>query len=128
MRADCSKKFRAKIYKKFPRVSESSSNTTMSEISLERKFFKACSICFKENHKCDVLASEHRPSCIRQDQLVPILKKLRNCFMYYLRVVIILLSTGLCKSAFSTCCFGKTKFSSFYVLVFRVSVSLAFNF
>ena len=29
------------------------------------------------------------------------------CFMYYLRVVIILFSTGLYKSAFSTYTFGK---------------------
>ena len=49
-------------------------------------------------------------------------------FMYYSCVVIILFSTGLYKSAFSTCSFGKTRFSSFCVLVFRVSVSLAFNF
>ena len=49
-------------------------------------------------------------------------------FMYYFRVVIILFSTGLYKSAFSTYDFGKTSFSSFYVLVFRVSVSLGFNF
>ena len=43
-------------------------------------------------------------------------------------MVIILFSTGLYKSAFSTYSFGKTRFSSFCVLVFRVSVSLAFNF
>ena len=49
-------------------------------------------------------------------------------FMYYSRVVIILLSTGLYKSAFSTYSFAKTRFSSFCALVFRVSVSLAFNF
>ena len=34
-------------------------------------------------------------------------------FMYYSRVVIILFSEGLCKSAFSTCSYGKTRFSSF---------------
>ena len=44
-------------------------------------------------------------------------------FMYCSRVVIILFSTSLCKSAFSTCPFDKTRFSSFWV-----SVSLAFNF
>ena len=55
-------------------------------------------------------------------------------FMYYFRVVIILFSTGLYKSAFSTHDIGKTNFSSFWcfgvfgVLVFRVSVSLRFNF
>ena len=49
-------------------------------------------------------------------------------FMYYLCVVIILFSTDLYKPAFSTCDFGKTSFSSFCVLVFRVSVSLGFNF
>ena len=49
-------------------------------------------------------------------------------FMYYSRVVIILFSTGLYKSAFSTYSFGKTRFSSFCVLVFRVSASFAFNF
>ena len=49
-------------------------------------------------------------------------------FMFYFRVVIILFSTGLYKSAFSTYDFGKTSFSSFCVLVFRVSVSLGFNF
>ena len=49
--------------------------------------------------------------------------------MNYSRVVIILFSTGsLLKSAFSTYPFGKTRFSSFYVLVFRVSVSLCFCF
>ena len=47
-------------------------------------------------------------------------------FMHYSRVVIILFSTGLYKSAFSTYSFGKTRFSFFYVLVFRVSVSLCF--
>ena len=36
-------------------------------------------------------------------------------------------STGWYKSAFSTYLFSKTRFSSFCVLVFRVSVSLAFN-
>ena len=49
-------------------------------------------------------------------------------FMYYIRVVIILLSTGLYKSAFLTYDFGKTSFSSFCVLYFRVSVSFGFNF
>ena len=49
-------------------------------------------------------------------------------FMYYLRVVIILFSTGLYKLAFPTCSFGKTRFSSLCVLVFRISVSLPFNF
>ena len=53
------------------------------------------------------------------------LKELRNCIMH---VVIILFSAGLYKSAFSTYSFGKTRFSSFCVLVFRVSVSLTFNF
>ena len=48
--------------------------------------------------------------------------------MYYFRVVIILLGTGLYESAFSTYDFGKTSFSSGCVLVFRVSVSLDFNF
>ena len=48
--------------------------------------------------------------------------------MYYFRVVIILFSTGLYKSAFSTYDFGKTSFLSFFVLVFGVSVSLGFNF
>ena len=49
-------------------------------------------------------------------------------FMYYLREVTILFSTGLYKSAFFTYSFGKTRFSYFCVLVFRVSVPLAFNF
>ena len=49
-------------------------------------------------------------------------------FMYYSRVVISLFSTGLYKSAFSTCSFGKTRFLSFCILGFRLSVSLAFNF
>ena len=44
-------------------------------------------------------------------------------FMYYLCVVIILFSTGLYISAFSTYSFG-----TFCVIVFHVSVSLAFNF
>ena len=52
----------------------------------------------------------------------------KSYFMYYLRVLIILFSTGLYRSAFSTCSFGKTRFSSFCVLGFRVSVYLAFNF
>ena len=46
--------------------------------------------------------------------------------MNYSRVVIILFSTGLQESAFSIYSFGKTRFSSFYVLVFRVSVCLCF--
>ena len=49
-------------------------------------------------------------------------------FIHYLRVVIILFSTGLYKSTFSTYSFGKTRFLSFCVLVFGVSVSLAFSF
>ena len=49
-------------------------------------------------------------------------------FMYHSRVVIVLFSARLYKSAFSTYSFGKTSFSSFYVLVFRVPASLAFNF
>ena len=49
-------------------------------------------------------------------------------FVYYLHVVIIFFSTGLCKSAFSTYSFSRTWVSSFCVLVFCVSVSLAFNF
>ena len=48
--------------------------------------------------------------------------------MYYSRVVIILFSAGLYKSAFSTYSFDKTSFSSFCVLAFRLSVSLAFIF
>ena len=49
------------------------------------------------------------------------------CFMHYSRAVIILFSMGLDKSAFSTYSLGKTTFR-LCVLVFRVSVSLAFNF
>ena len=49
-------------------------------------------------------------------------------FMYYSPVVIILFSTGLYKSVFSTYSFGKTSFSNFCVLIFRVSVPSAFNF
>ena len=45
-------------------------------------------------------------------------------FMNYSRVVIILFGTG----TFSTYSFGKTRFSSFYILVFCVSVSLCFCF
>ena len=57
---------------------------------------------------------------------IPALKELRNCII---RVWSLFYShTGLYKSAFSTYSFGKTRFSSFCVLVFRVSVSLAFNF
>ena len=48
--------------------------------------------------------------------------------MYYSSVVIILFGKGLYKPAFSTYSFGKTRFSSSCVLVFRVFVSLAFNF
>ena len=43
--------------------------------------------------------------------------------MYCIRVVIILLRTGLYKSAFPTYYFGKTSFSSIFVLVFRVYIS-----
>ena len=50
------------------------------------------------------------------------------CFMHHLRVVITLFSTGLYKSAFYTYSFGRIRFSSFCVLVFRVSVCLAFRF
>ena len=49
-------------------------------------------------------------------------------FVCYLRVVIILFSADLDKSVFSTYSFGKTRFSSFCVAIYRVSVSLAFNF
>ena len=49
-------------------------------------------------------------------------------FMYYSCVVIILFNMGLYKSAFSTYYFVRTRFSSFCVLVFRISVFLAFNF
>ena len=49
-------------------------------------------------------------------------------FMHYSCVVIILFSTGLCKSAFSTYSFGKTRFSLFCFLVFHVSISLVFIF
>ena len=49
-------------------------------------------------------------------------------FMYYSCVVIILFNMGLYKSAFPTYYFVKTRFSSFCVLVFRISVFLAFNF
>ena len=45
-----------------------------------------------------------------------------------MRVVIILLGMDLCKSAFSTYSFGKTRFSSLCVLVFHVSISLVFGF
>ena len=48
-------------------------------------------------------------------------------FMHCLRVVIILVSTGLYKSAFSTYFFfWKTRFSSFCVLVFHVSKIFGF--
>ena len=47
------------------------------------------------------------------------------CFMHYSRMVIILFSTGLCKSAFSICSFSKTRFSSFQV---SVCVCLVFSF
>ena len=55
-------------------------------------------------------------------------KELRNCTLYIIRVVIILFSTGLYKSAFSSYSFGKNRFSSFCVFVFYVSVSLVFIF
>ena len=42
--------------------------------------------------------------------------------MRYSRVVIILFSTGLYNSVFSTYSFGKTRFSFFCVLLFRVSI------
>ena len=48
-------------------------------------------------------------------------------FMHYLRVVIILISTGLYKSIFSTYFFGKTRFLYSCVLVFHDSISLAFS-
>ena len=49
-------------------------------------------------------------------------------FMHYLRVVIILLSKGFYKSAFSAYSLGKTRFSSFWVLDFHISISLDFSF
>ena len=50
-------------------------------------------------------------------------------FIHYLRAVIILFSTSLYKSAFSAYSFGKTRFSSFCVLDFCVSVSMfSFSF
>ena len=47
-------------------------------------------------------------------------------FMCYSRVVIILFNTGLYRSGFSTYSFDKIRFSSSCVLIFHVSVSLAF--
>ena len=49
-------------------------------------------------------------------------------FILYFRVVIILFSTGLYKSAFSAYDFGKTSFSSFYVLVFSCFCIFGFQF
>ena len=50
-------------------------------------------------------------------------------FIHYLRAVIILFSASLYKSAFSAYSFGKTRFSSFCVLVFCVCVSMfSFSF
>ena len=53
-------------------------------------------------------------------------------FMYYLRVVSILFSTGLYNSAFSTYYFGKTKFLSFmflylWLLIFSFALCFQFN-
>ena len=48
--------------------------------------------------------------------------------MYYTRVVIILFRMVLCKSAFYTCSFGKTRFLSLCVLVFCVSLSFYYLF
>ena len=48
--------------------------------------------------------------------------------MRYWRVVIILFSTSLYKPTFCTYSFGKTRVSSFCVLVFRISVSLVCRF
>ena len=64
--------------------------------------------------------------------ILPILRAFKGAaklyFIHYSRVVIISVSTGLYKSAFSTYCFGKTRFSSFRVLFIRVSVSLVLSF
>ena len=49
-------------------------------------------------------------------------------FVYYSRVVIILFSAGLYKSAFSIYSFNKTGFLSFCVWFFCVSMSLVFSF
>ena len=49
-------------------------------------------------------------------------------FMHYSPAVIISFGTGLYKSAFSPYFLGKTKFSSFCVWVFRVSVFLVLPF
>ena len=49
-------------------------------------------------------------------------------FMHYLRVLIIFCGTGLYQSAFSTYSFIKTRFSSFSVLVFHVSISVVFSY
>ena len=52
--------------------------------------------------------------------------------MYYSRVVSILFSTGLYKSAFSTYSFGRTRFSSFaflylWLLIFSFALCFEFN-
>ena len=57
---------------------------------------------------------------------------LKLYFMYYLRVVSVLFSTGLYKCAFSTYSFGKTRFSSFvclylWVLIFSFPLCFEFN-
>ena len=49
-------------------------------------------------------------------------------FVNYFPVVIILFSTGLYKSAFCAYFFGKTRFSSFWVVFFHVSISFIFSF
>ena len=47
--------------------------------------------------------------------------------MHYSRVVIIFFSTALDKSAFSTYPSGKTRFKTFCVLIFHISISLVFT-
>ena len=49
-------------------------------------------------------------------------------YLMHSRKVIILFRLDLSKSEFYTYSFGKTRFSSFCVLVFRVSISLVFSF
>ena len=57
-----------------------------------------------------------------------LLKELRNCILHVICVWSLLCSVRVFLSLQSTYSFGKTRFSFLCVLVFRVSVSLAFTF
>ena len=63
----------------------------------------------------------YRTSCNINRDRNHVERATKLCFLHCFHVVIVLFCTGLYKSAFSTYYCGKTSFSSFCALVFRVS-------